>query len=207
MLAALSAIKEALQNVRLQGYTYIWANLAFVTLSLPLVTAPAALSALYRVGHAVHSEPHEADLDLFWQTFRANLWRALPWGLAHAVFAVVNFSNMLSYREADGIVFQLLQVFWAGAGFVWLALLLYTWPIYYEMEKPALLGATRNALVMILRNPFFTLMIVLGVLIIAVISTVLAAAWVLLTWGVISAVANAAVMNRLQHFRQEHSGA
>lgn len=201
MLDGLRALIDGLNSLRHQGYTYVWANLAFVALSLPLITAPAALSALFCVGHAARTQPHEADLALFWEVFRANLWRTLPWGILHACFVVVNFTNLITYWNAPGI-FQVLRLAWMGATVVWFGVFLYTWPIYYEMRQPSLVGATRNALLMVIQNPFFTITILIGVVLLAVVSTVLIASWVVLTWGAISSIANAAVLNRLTVFRE-----
>lgn len=200
MIEAFKTIFNSLNQLRNQGYAYIWANMAFMVLALPIITLPAAYSALMRVGHAAHTETHHSDLGLMWNTFKANFWRALPWGIAHALFAVVNFTNLISFSGATGWVAGVLQFCWLMAGFVWLAVLLYTWPIYYEMEEPDLLGATRNALVMVLQNPLFTLILVIWVSILMVLSTILVATWALLTWGAIAALANAAVMNRLNAY-------
>lgn len=195
------AVWRGLRNFRDLGYSYIWANLAFVVLSLPLVTAPAAYSALQRVGHLAYTNPSEADLSAFWDTFRANLLRALPWGVANVAFAVVNFSNLLTYGGGASPTTLAYEVLWLAAGVVWLGMLLYTWPIYYEMETPSVLGATRNALLMVLRNPFFTLTLLVVILVLAVVSTVLIAAWLLLTFGLIAALGNAAVQDRLERYR------
>lgn len=202
MIEGLKAAGRALNHWRLQGYAYIWANVSFLVLCLPVVSAPAAFSALMRIGHAAHRESHESDLALFWQTTREHLWLALPWGLAHALFAIVNFGNLWMYAEAPGLPAAALRIVWWGLGLVWLGVVLYTWPIYYEMETPTLWGATRNALVMVLQNPFFTVTIILVLLFLSVISTVLIASWVLLTWGCIAAIANGAVLNRLTIYRE-----
>jgi len=201
VIDGLRVIWRGLNSVRIQGYSYIWANLAFFFLCLPVVTMPAALSALFRVGYVAHTEPHESDLSLFWETFRENLWRALPWGLAHAAFAIVNFTNLFSYAGTPGLLAESLRLVWIASGMVWAGIMLYTWPIYYAMEQPNLMQATRNAFIMVVRNPFFTTTILAGLLLLAAISTILVAAWVLLTWGAVSAIANAAVLDRLSVFR------
>ena len=59
----------------------------------------------------------------------------------------------------------------------------------------------RNALVMVLRNPLFTLALLIVIALLAALSTLLVAAWLLLTWGAISAIANAAVLDRLERYR------
>lgn len=201
MLAAIRAVGRGLNNVRLSGYAYIWSNLAFLALSLPIVTLPAAWSALWRVGHVAQTEPTGADLDLFWETFKANLLRAMPWGAFMLAYGVVNFGNLLVYRTVDSGVISVLRIFWWLSTVLWAGILFYTWTIYYEMEQPTLVGATRNAAVMTLTNPVFTLVVLLSIVLIALVSVVLAALWVVLTWGAISAVSNAAVLDRLALFR------
>jgi uncharacterized membrane protein YesL len=202
MLAALWVIGRAFNDVRLKGYTYIWANFAFLVLALPIVTLPASYSALCRVAYTAQKEPWDADLDLFWQTFKANLGRALPWGVAHAGFAVVNFSNWAAYGERPEPIWQVFRVLWLSMTLIWIGVLLYTWFIYYEMETPTLWGATRNALVMVLLNPFFTLVLILCIIILSVVSTALLGLWLMLTWGVIAAFGAAAVADRLAMIRQ-----
>lgn len=204
MVAALKVLFYALNDVRIKGYTYIRANLAFVALALPVVTAPAAFSALCRVAHAARIENHEDDLELFWQTFKDNLWRAMPWGLAHGLFAVVNFSNLIQYAGETGAIFVLLRGAWLLMTVIWMGILLYTWFIYYEMKAPDLMGATRNAAVMVLLNPVFTLTLLAAIIILAAMSTVLIASWVLLTWGVIASTGAEAVLNRLAVFKEIH---
>jgi uncharacterized membrane protein YesL len=201
MIDGLRAARRGLGNFYWNGYPYIWSNLAFVALSLPLVTAPAALSALFHVGHLAHTDPSEADLAAFWGAFRSNLWRALPWGVFNVLFAIINFNNLLAFASINSPVAVTLRAVWMIASVVWLGELLYTWPIYYEMSEPTVFGATRNALIMVIRNPVFTVVIVLVIGVVAVISTLLFASWLLLTWGAIASMANAAVLDRVERFR------
>lgn len=202
MVDGIRVMWRGLSEVRHQGYTYIWANVAFVVLCLPLITAPAAISALFRVGHVAQTESHEADLSIFWETFRSNLWRALLWGTLHGLFAIVNFSNLIAYSGQTGVLIGVLRLCWMAATFVWVGVLLYTWPIYYEMENASLVKATGNALIMVLQNPIFTITILFGVLILSALSSVFILAWVLLTWGCLAAIVNVAVQNRISLFRQ-----
>jgi uncharacterized membrane protein YesL len=205
MLDGVRVFLRGLNSVRLQGYTYIWANLAFVALSLPVVTMPAALSALFRVSHSAYTDPSEADLALFWDTFKENLLRALPWGVVSFGFIFINIANLTAYTELPGFMGYALRVIWVVALLLWLAVLLYTWPIYYEMSEPRLVEAARNAFVMVLQNPFFTMTILFCLGILLVISTILVALWVLLTCGVIAAVSTAAVLDRLGVYRELHA--
>lgn len=197
MIEALRVVLRALNDVRRQGYVYIWANLAFIVLSLPLITIPAALAALFTVSHYAQTEPRGADMDLFWETYRTHIWKALPWGLAMAFFGYVVASNLINYAAYSTLLFQILRVGWILGAIVWIGLLLYTWPLYVEMEHPDVWGASRNAIVMVLRNPYFSLVIIVCVALLSVISTVLIAAWLVLTWGAVGAIGSAAVIDRV----------
>lgn len=204
MMAGLRAVLRGLNDVRQQGYIYIWANLAFVALSLPLVTMPAAYAALCRVAHQTQTEPRSPEpLELFWETFKSLLWTALPWGLAMAGSAFIILSNMFAYADVPGVPVQALRMTWLLGMILWMALLLFTWPIYYEMVEPNVWGAARNAAVMVLRNPLFTAAVIVIVLFLAVVSTLAVVAWLLLSFGAVAAIGSAAVIDRLAVYRAE----
>lgn len=202
MGAALRAVVKALNDVRLNGYTYIWANVAFCVLCLPVVTAPAAYAALCHVARAARVQPWEADLSLFWEAFRASFWRALPWGAAHAIFVIINAGNLIAYAQRPEPEWMLLRALWWAAAFIWWGVLQYTWFLYEEMEQPSLLTATRNALVMVLLNPVFTLTICLAHLLVFALSVVIPPTFVLLTFGITVAISGTAVQNRLEEYRR-----
>ena len=207
MIAGLRVLLRGLNSVRLNGYAYIWANIAFIALSLPVITMPAAYSALVKVAHIAQTEPSEADLATFWETFRANLLRSLPWGIANVIFAYISFSNLTAYNDADGTLVSVLRIFWYASLIIWAGTLLYTWSIFYEMEHPHLWTALKNALIMIFYNPIFTLTILAGIVVISVISTALVALWMLLTFSTIAAVGTAAVLDRLAVYRATRGAA
>jgi uncharacterized membrane protein YesL len=166
-----------------------------------VVTAPAAYSALCHVARAARVKPWEADLALFWEVFRANLWRAMPWGLAHLVFIVVNLSNMSAYAGRPEPMWVAIRAIWWAATLVWWGVFQYTWFLYEEMEEPNLWGATRNSLVMVLLNPFFTLTILAAQMIIFALSIVMPPTFILLTFGITVAISSAAVQNRMADYR------
>jgi uncharacterized membrane protein YesL len=204
MMAGLRAVLRGLNDVRQQGYIYIWANLAFVALSLPVVTLPAAYAALCRVAHQTQTEPRSPEpLELFWETFKSLLWTALPWGLAMAGSAFIILSNMFAYADVPGVPVQALRMTWLLGMILWMALLLFTWPIYYEMAEPNVWGAARNAAVMVLRNPLFTAAVIVIVLFLVVVSTLAIVAWLLLSFGAVAAIGSAAVIDRLAVYRAE----
>jgi uncharacterized membrane protein YesL len=187
---------RGLRHFNHRGYIYIWANLLWVACSLPLVTAPAAWAGLVYMSHVAHEGPTATIRD-FWDGFRANLWRGAVLALLNALVIVVNVSNLIAYQYMPGVEFVALRIFWLAVLLLWFVFQLYLWPLFFEMETPTLTGAARNALVMMTLNPLFTLGLWLGILLIVVASTVLVAAWLLLTGSVIAAIGVTAVRDRL----------
>lgn len=202
MIAGVRAFFRGLNDVRRQGYIYIWANLAFVALSLPIVTLPAAYAALVKVAYHAQTETRAPDtLDLFWETFKAHLLTGLIWGLSMAAALFVIITNMVAYAPYQGVGVQALRSAWLLGLLIWSGLLLFTWPMYYEMVAPTVWGATRNALVLMLRNPSFTLIIILFVVLLAAVSTLSVVAWLVLSCAAVAAVGTAAVVDRLSVYR------
>lgn len=193
---------QGLRNVFRNGYAYLWANVAFVIFLLPVVTAPAAYAALCHVAYTAETEPHEADLALFWDSFKRHLVRAIPWGVTGSVLLVINLLNILAYQQATGGVALVLQLVWLASLYFIIGVMLFTFPIYYEMAEPTIIGAVRNAARMVIANPIFTVVLILLLFIVSIISTILFAAWIILTWGIITAIANRAVQDRLAKYRQ-----
>ncbi len=197
MIEALRVWWRALRHVMVRGYIYVWANLCWAGLSLPIITAPAAWAGLVRMSHLAHTS-RSADLTDFWQGFRDNLRPTLLLGLVNAAIIVVNLVNLWNYRFDSSLTVSLMRLVWLSVLVVWFSVQLYLWPIYYEMEKPTLTGALRNAALMVLLNPLFTLTLWPGILILGAISTFLGAPWLLLTGGIFASLAVAAVLNRLK---------
>lgn len=197
MFEGLLACWRGMRHLEHRGYIYIWANLLWVALSLPLITAPAAWAGLVALSRAAYNGP-SANINDFWDGFWANLKRGVFAGLLNVGVIGVSLGNLHFYREQSGVLFDVLRVVWVGVLLVWLTLQFYMWPLLYEMKTPTLKGALRNAAVMILLNPLFTFGLMLGVALVIVFSTVLMALWIVLTGGLLAAIATGAVLDRLE---------
>jgi uncharacterized membrane protein YesL len=187
---------RTLRHISLRGYVYVWANVFWVLLSLPIVTAPAAWAGLARLSHRAQTQP-TVSLEDFWDGFRSHFRRGLMLGALTALIVYVNVHNLLAYASDDGALMPFMRVVWLTAIIFWLSLMLYVWVIFEEMEQPTLIGGLRNAAIMALRSPFFTLGLWPGIILLAVVSTIFFPAWLLLTGSTIAALGTSAVLDRL----------
>lgn len=188
---------RAFGHLNQRGYIYIWGNLWCVILSLPIITAPAAWAGLIKMTCRAYATP-AADLNDFWSGFRENLRRGLVVGLLNLAIIGVNLANLFAYGGQTDTFASLLRLVWIMALLVWFALQAYLWPIFYEMEQPSVLGALRNAAIMIYLNPLFTGILWLVALPILVLSSYVVALWILLTISLLAIVSVGAVFDRLQ---------
>ena len=180
-MAAPSVWWRAWRHLRQRGYVYIWANLCFVVVALPIVTAPAGFAGLVKLSQALQ-RGERADLNTFWAGVRENLGRGLLLGILTLAILIVNISNLAAY-EVRTIVDVSLRIIWLAAIWLWLALMLYFWPIYYAMETPTTVGVLRNTLLLVLRHPAFTLIHGIGLVALGILSLVLPFLAVLLTFS------------------------
>jgi uncharacterized membrane protein YesL len=196
-MEGLRVLWRGLRHLNHRGYIYIWANVLWFVLSLPIITAPAAWAGLVRMTHTAHTKP-SASLSDFWDGFRENLWRGVVLGVLNALIIGINIVNIAAYRGAAGMMYDLMRLVWVLALFVWLTIQLYLWPLFYEMKQPNMVGAMRNAGLMFLLNPFFSMGLWLGIVVVVLISTVLMIPWMLFTVSVIAVFVTGAVLNRLE---------
>ncbi|MBK8023356.1 MAG: DUF624 domain-containing protein [Chloroflexi bacterium] len=197
MIDGFRAIWRGLRHLNQAGYLLIWCNVAWLLLTLPVITAPAAWAGMSRLAWTLQRAP-TASFDDFWTGFKENLVRGIPIAIANAIYWIVFFLNWTAYAPAQGLIFDLLRGVWLLTALLVIAVQLYVGPLYYAMLRPSLRGAFRNAFVMILINPLFTLTLLIGAAIVAVLSTLIPIAWLLLTGGTLAAISTAAVIDRLR---------
>lgn len=186
------------------GWLYVVTNLMAVALSIPIITAPAAFAGLSRLSHTAQTGLTATYAD-FWQGVRDHFWRGIIAGIANVIVPGILWANFYGYRNQTDLLAVWLRLMWIVILVFWLGIQLYLWPMLEEMQQPNLRGAVRNAAIMLLQNPLFSLTLLVAVSLIAAISTALIVPWLLFSESVIACIANAAVLNRLEKYRAEQA--
>ena len=197
MMSLLGVYHRTIRHINLNGYLYVWANILWVALSLPIITAPAAWAGLVHLSHTAQTR-RRVNLSDFWDGFKANFWRGTLMGTITLLIIIVNVTNLLTYTTNTGVLSLVFRLAWISAVFFWLSTQLYFWQILEEMERPTLLGGLRNASLMVFQNPMFTVGVWLGIIILVFLSTVFFPAWLLLTGSCFSILTTTAVLDRLK---------
>lgn len=196
MIAGFRAGWRAIRQMNHQSHLYVWGNLLWVVLSLPVVTAPAAWMALVRLSYMQHRHPG-VTMDEFWDAFKQNWRRSIVLALVNAAIIGVNAGNLIAYWDAPGVFAAVLRSVWLLLLLGWFALQLFAYPLFFAMEKPTLVGAFRNAAVMIVSNPLYTVAVTLVGVVMIAFGVLLPPAMLLLVGGAVAALSNSAVQDRL----------
>lgn len=189
-------LRQSVQHLNQRGYLFIWANVLCLMTMLPVVTAPAGWAGLTYLAY-LSATQRQVSLEDFWEGFKQHIWRGLAITVWNVVILGINLVNLWGYSLDPSPITTLLRPVWIITIALWLTIQLYLWPILHHMQQPTLLGALRNAVVMIWLNPLMTLGMWLVLFIVWSVSTILAASWLLLTLSVMAIFLTHIVMDRL----------
>ncbi len=215
---ALAALRRALRGTWDELYALALANaLWFAGCVLPLLlpqlvpTLPAfALAmllslaglavltpALAAVAHGL-ARGHTFGLGDFGHALRRHAGRGALWLLANLLVNGLIVANLLFYpRTFEGPWVPFVVVFWLAVGALWAAAQLYFWPLLLEQETPRLLRCWRNAVLLVLANPFYALFLLLLTLLILALSTLIVMPLVLGGVGLAALLASHATLTLL----------
>lgn len=154
-------------------------NVMWFFAALPLITAPPVTAALYVTLHDLGQGQH-VSWRTFWSAFKRYFGVAWRWGALNLLVGGLAFLNLWFASGLPYTLALLFRVLWWGAVAIWLALQLYCFPLLLEQERPAVLLALRNAMVLGLRHPAFTFIYLMVTIAIAIaVSGTVPALWLI----------------------------
>jgi uncharacterized membrane protein YesL len=193
------SLTESLTDVYLATIPLIVLNALWFVTALPIVTAIPATGALFYVTNRM-AHGKAADWRAYFAGFRAHFWLSWRWGLLNVfVFAILG-SNLLFYRVQDdsGWV-RMAQTVVVVLLLFWIVLQLYTFPLLLEQADVRLRVALRNSMVIVLKRPVATLVLIAEIGTIVGLSTfVIQPAWIFITASLCAYLANRAVIAAIQ---------
>jgi uncharacterized membrane protein YesL len=172
---------KALVNAYDAGWELVQINLLWFVLSIPIITLPFTMAGLaYYMHELAHGE------SMSWRDFfvgiRKYFWPSMRFLLLNLIiiFLLLFYDIYFSHlnNSFTSIVIGLIY----GIGIIWLLLMPFVFPLMLEQKKPGLRNGLRNSLVMYIKWPGITLLVVILVYLLAYGSYL-----ILVPWGIITA--------------------
>jgi hypothetical protein len=157
---------EALKEFWDELFLLMLMNVVTVLLVIPVITFPPALAGLWSAANLVAKgrSIHWSD---YFEGFRRYFWKA--WGLAllNILVAVILFTNIRFYTPAN-VPFDIspsvslwIQALFVGVTLLWVIVQMYPLALLFEQQDQRLRVALRNAAVLLIANPGFTIVLLL----------------------------------------------
>lgn len=203
MRQTLSVIFSSLKDFYEELFLFVIINLLCVLLSIPLVTLAPALAGVYYVtNHLAHGRYRTEWRDFFvgFRRYFAKSWQVL---LADLFLLLLIVSNISFYTSMPNQILRLVSILWWYLLAFWLGLQIYLFPLLMEQEDKRLLLIFRNAIVLTLRHPFFTIAFLLVILLLLVISLALVAPIVVLLISLVAFLSNRALLTLIGKYPEK----
>ena len=183
MRNAFSVIGRALKLWWHEFLLFIFFNIMWLILQVPLVTGPAATAAMYGVARRYYEEGMLYPMDGV-QALRQTFLPSLKWGAVNFLVVSALIVNFWFFQKNEGIEWSLLRITWAVIGLGWFAVNLFYWPFWLAQRDRSLVTTLRNGMLFILKRPALSFALVLFSLALIIISvlTTLPLATVLMAW-------------------------
>jgi len=139
-------------------------------------------------------------------------WEKKAWVLAllNTLLAVVLFTSLYFFEPGsaalglDATLISWIRALWVAMAFIWLLLQMYPLALLLEQEDRQWRGVVwRNAMAFLRARPGLWVLLTLIVLVVAIINTVIPAAWLIVALALLVAVAGLALQNMLELFQKQ----
>ncbi len=174
----------------------VFINLLWILLTIPVVTAPAAAAGLYYATRHL-AQTRSFSWDVFFEGFRQYFWAGWRWALAFLSIAGLLLINFGFYGQFQASWAPVIQGIILGLAIIWLLLQIYVFPLLLEQEKSSIRTALRNSLVLYLKKPGSSLVLVLFLLVVLVLSTILVLPWFLFAASLCAYLSNRYTLSSL----------
>ena len=205
MLRALKVFWSSLGGLYYELFLLIGVNLAWLGLSVLVVTAPPATAGVYYLANQI-ARGESVSFGLFVEGMRRYFRRSWLLAIIVVVISVLLGGNLIFYANFANPWVRLLSVLWGYLIVFWLAMLIYLFPLLIEQEDKSLLLILRNAALLVLDNVAFTLTLGFLLLLFLLLNVGLVVPVLLILMSGLAVIQSKALLTVLEKYR-ERTGA
>ncbi|MBN2501136.1 MAG: YesL family protein [Anaerolineales bacterium] len=184
----------------------ITANLLWVLLTLPVVTAFPAIAGLAYSANQI-AKGKSVDWRTFFEGFKEHLGYSFKWGLLTLLGYAVLFISLSFYNAIEASWAVLLAGMMIGFIIIWTIIQLYTLPLVFEQVDKSIKMALRNSLVLFLKRPLPTFGLMLGIFAIVAVTIILPPVVFVISPALIYYFINKNMLKSLHLFKQQAEAA
>jgi len=198
-LRALRVVALSIRDFYEEMFLFVPLNLIWWIASIVIIPLAPLTAGLCYLGHRIAHE-QRVDSGFFKEAVRDFLVPSLKLGLLDAVILITILVNLMFYSRFTNWV-QLITILWIYVLILWATAQLYLFPLLFEQREPKVLMAVRNAAVLVLAQPLFTLGVFILALLITLLCTVLPILLILVWPGLMALIGSRALMEALEQTR------
>lgn len=177
------------------GLNLLWWLCVVVVVLIP----PATAGLMYIANELAHERRIEWSMAI--TGARLYFWRSYQVALVSIGIVIVLLTNIWFYVNVAGGVLQYLAILWIYLLIIWLLAQFYVYPFLIQMEQPRLLLIYRNALLLTLSRPLFTVVLILLLVAATILGGILAIILILAIPGLWAIASNRALVFVLEEVR------
>lgn len=177
------------------GMPVWWAGVLLGILLSPL--SSAATVGLHRVANRAANYKRIGS-QFFWEGARSHLFKGWILYVGNGLLVVGVLFNVRFYLASAPLWMRIVGIAWIWALLLVLMLGQYTFPLLWQQDEPRLGLILRNALILAMRSPLYSFILMVYQLVLIVASIVFPLLLFLLTPALIAVTANVALVTLLQ---------
>ncbi|MGQ9518241.1 MAG: DUF624 domain-containing protein [Anaerolineae bacterium] len=177
-------------------FTFVICNLLVIALCIPVLTAPAAIVALYYVCDLAARDKAIAIRDFF-TGYRQYFLKGTLLILLDVLLGFLLVSNILFYGQFEATWAIIVRAIWIAITFFWALIQVYLVPMFVVQIEPKIRTAWKNAALMVLAQPFFCAAIAVILLTVAVLSLIFIIPAMTFGMSLAALISSVALNNRL----------
>ena len=162
-----------------------------------VVTAAPATIGLHRVANRM-ANYRRVDSGFFWEAARQNIGRGWLLYMLSMLMPVAVAFNIWFYSQSAATAMRIIGIAWLWILLLILMLSQYIFPLFWQQDEPSVKLILRNAFLLALRYPLYTLLLLIFQVVIIGVSTAITLPFILLMPALVAIAANFGLAGILQ---------
>ena len=187
------AIKAAYEELFLCVFmSIVW----WIGVLLILPAAPVTMG-LHRVANRI-ANYKRVDSGFFWEAARSHIGKGWLLLLLHILMPAAVIFNVWFYANGGTTWMRIIGIAWMWVLMIIILFVQYLFPLFWQQDEPNVRLVLRNAFLLVLRFPLYSILIFLFQLFLLIVSIAIMLPLILLTPAVLAITANVALVGMLQ---------